>query len=59
MKTGDKNSKQVERPISEEMIFKVAKEIVVKYIEVGRVPPGNFGQVFDQIYKGLKNSVQG
>ncbi len=59
MKTGDKNNKQLDRPITEETIFKVAKEIVVKYIEVGRVPPGNFTEVFDQVYKGLKKTVQG
>jgi hypothetical protein len=57
MKNGDKKSIVNDRPISEEVIFKVAKEIVVKYIEIGRVPPGNFSVVFDQIYKGLKKSV--
>ena len=58
MKTGEKKNLPADRPVSEETIFKVAKEIVVKYIEIGRVPPGNFAEVFDQIYKGIKKSVQ-
>ena len=34
----------VERAISDEALFKVAKEIVVKFIEVGRLTPASFDE---------------
>ncbi|WP_153305738.1 hypothetical protein [Desulfogranum mediterraneum] len=46
------------RPVSDEAIFKGAKEIVVKFIEVGRLTPGNFAETFDQVYTAVKRSVR-
>ena len=46
------------RPVSEEAILKVAKEIVVKFIEVGRLSPANFGETFDGIYKSVRDTVR-
>ncbi len=46
------------KPVSEEAILKVAKEIVVKFIEVGRLSPGNFGETFDSIYKSVRETVR-
>ena len=46
------------KPVSEEAVLKVAKEIVVKFIEVGRLTPGNFGETFDSIYKSVRDTVR-
>ncbi|MCF6290082.1 MAG: hypothetical protein L3J03_03695 [Desulfobacterales bacterium] len=46
------------KPVSDEAILKVAKEIVVKFIEVGRLSPGNFGETFDSIYRSVHDTVR-
>jgi hypothetical protein len=46
------------KPVSEEAILKVAKEIAVKFIEVGRLSPANFGETFMDIYKSIRDTVQ-
>jgi hypothetical protein len=33
-----------------QMALQVAKEIVVKFIEIGRISPSNFDQFFSSIY---------
>lgn len=47
-----------DRPISDETLLKVAKEIVIKFIEVGRLTPATFEQTFDSIYYTLKKTVR-
>ena len=44
--------------ISEEAVFKAAKEIVVKFIEVGKVSPGSFDEVFPKVYRSLRGAVR-
>ena len=44
--------------ISEETVFKAAKEIVVKFIEVGKVSPGGFDDVFPKVYQSLRRAVR-
>ncbi|WP_243545057.1 hypothetical protein [Pseudodesulfovibrio tunisiensis] len=39
--------------------LQVAKEVVIKFIEVGRISPTNFGQNFDAIYKDVMNTIAG
>ena len=46
------------KPITDDAILKVAKEVVVKFIEVGRLSPQNFDETFDTIFKSVKNSVR-
>ena len=41
----------------EEKILSVSKEIVVKFIEVGRISPSSFGETFKDIYKAVKEAV--
>lgn len=45
-------------PVSDEAILKVAKEIVVKFIEIGRLSPSNFGETFHDIYKSVRDTVR-
>jgi hypothetical protein len=46
------------KPVSEEAILKVAKEIVVKFIEIGRLSPANFSETFESVYKAIRNTVR-
>lgn len=45
-------------PVSDDAILKVAKEIVVKFIEVGRLSPGNFDETFKEIYRSIRDTVR-
>ncbi|MBA4393360.1 MAG: conjugal transfer protein TraB [Desulfobacca sp.] len=42
----------------EEAIIKVAKEVVLKYIEIGRLPLTNFDEAFRSIYKTITETVR-
>ncbi|MGA9753964.1 MAG: hypothetical protein WBV23_02350 [Desulfobaccales bacterium] len=42
----------------EELLLKVAKEIVVKFIEVGRVSPASFTDTFNQVIDTLRQSLK-
>lgn len=46
------------RTVSDETIFKVTKEIVVKFIEVGRLTPANFDETFTRVFETVKKSVR-
>jgi hypothetical protein len=43
----------------EKQALQVAKEIVVKFIEVGRISPANFPEHFAEIYCEILNTVGG
>lgn len=36
----------------------VTKEIVVKFIEVGRISPGNFHEFFSPIYREVLSTIR-
>ncbi len=42
----------------EELLLKVAKEIVVKFIEVGRVSPTSFAETFTMVIDTLRGSLK-
>lgn len=44
-------------PVSSETLLKVTKEIVIKFIEVGRLTPSTFEQNFGNIYQTIKDTV--
>lgn len=44
------------RPIDEQ-VLKVTKEIVAKFIEVGRVSPGSFDEVFKNTYTSIREAI--
>ena len=48
----------VRQPVTDEAIFKVAKEIVVKFIEVGRLTPSSFDATFEQVYRAIERTVR-
>jgi len=44
---------------SDDGILKAAKEITIKFIEVGRLSPTAFGDTFKSIYTAIKEAVEG
>jgi hypothetical protein len=42
----------------EELVLKVTKEIVVKFIEMGRLSINSFDDVFKQIHKTVGDSLR-
>jgi hypothetical protein len=54
----EKNRQPIRQEVTDEAIFKVAKEIVVKFIEVGRLTPSSFEDTFDRVYKGIERTVR-
>ncbi len=41
----------------EEQVLKTAKEIVVKFIETGRVSPSGFPEAFRSVYQAVYETV--
>jgi hypothetical protein len=41
----------------EEQVLRTAKEIVVKFIETGRVSPAGFRDAFQNIYRAVADTV--
>jgi hypothetical protein len=42
----------------DELVLKVAKEVIVKFIEVGRLSVGSFDEVWTQVYGAIKGSIE-
>lgn len=42
----------------DEQVLRTAKEIVVKFIETGRVSPTGFPELFQNIYQTVQNAVR-
>ena len=53
-----KGTIQDNRPVTDDAIFKVTKEIVVKFIEVGRLTPANFEETYNRVFETVKKSVR-
>ncbi|MFH1980709.1 MAG: hypothetical protein ABIL58_02580 [Pseudomonadota bacterium] len=43
----------------DEQILRTAKEIVVKFIETGRVSPTGFADTFESVYRTVHDTVTG
>ncbi len=57
--SNERKRQDYNRPVTDEALFKGAKEIVVKFIEMGRLTPGNFDETFDKVYKSVRKTVRG
>jgi len=42
----------------DEQILKTAKEVVVKFIECGRISPTSFAETFQIVYKAVDETVK-
>ena len=52
------SNSQIRQEITDEAVFKVAKEIVVKFIEVGKISPASFEETFDRVFKAVERTVR-
>jgi len=43
----------------DEQVLKVTKEMVAKFIEVGRVSPTSFDEAFKSVYRSVKEAILG
>ncbi|MBP8644803.1 MAG: hypothetical protein KBH99_01615 [Syntrophobacteraceae bacterium] len=41
----------------DEKILRISKEIIVKFIELGRVSPGNFDNLFRSVFWTVKDTL--
>ena len=57
MAAHETNHQKTADTISNEAIFKVTKEIVVKFIETSRVSPGNFADIFPAVYQVVLETI--
>ncbi len=55
-KRGLQDSKQALSPI-EELILRTTKEIVIKFIEMGRCSPATFEEVFTLVHGVIKKTL--
>jgi len=44
--------------VKDEQILRTAKEVVVKFIEIGRISPATFSDNFSKIYDSIHDSVK-
>ncbi|MDO5673920.1 MAG: hypothetical protein Q4G66_03230 [bacterium] len=58
MATHETNQPKTVDTISNEAIFKVTKEIVVKFIEVGKLSPSGFEETFSRVYTCIERTVR-
>jgi predicted transcriptional regulator len=49
----------MKKSIQEDQILRTSKEIVVKFIETGRISPASFPDFFKSIYTTVKTTVNG
>ncbi len=52
-----KDTQQKNDIIGGETVLKVTKEIVIKFIETGRITPTTFNTTFKSIYKAIDETV--
>jgi len=53
-----KENMPASRQITDEAVFKVTKEIVVKFIEVGRLTPANFVETYNRVFETVRKSAR-
>ncbi|MFZ5993417.1 MAG: hypothetical protein ACOYU4_00265 [Thermodesulfobacteriota bacterium] len=59
MSKEQKEKKYEKLTADDEVILRAAKEIVIKFIETGRVSPTSFEENFQKIYSSIKDTVLG
>jgi len=53
----NEKSGEVDMKSLDEQVLKVTKEIVAKFIEVGRVSPASFDETFKTVYRSVKEAI--
>ena len=56
--TAKDNGSDHEQPVPDDTIMKITKEIAIKFIEMGRLTPTTFDQVFKSIHTTVKETAK-
>ncbi|MEN8257836.1 MAG: hypothetical protein ABFS09_08245 [Thermodesulfobacteriota bacterium] len=48
-----------DKPVTDELIMKISKEVVVKFIEVGRLSPAKFEETFQEVHRTVNSVAKG
>ncbi len=51
--------KDLNKPVTDELIMKITKEVVVKFIEVGRLSPAKFEETFHEVHQTVSGVARG
>ncbi len=54
----EKTSSAVNKPVTDELIMKITKEVIVKFIEVGRLSPPKFAETFTEVHRTVKETAR-
>lgn len=49
---------RLNKPVTDELVMKITKEVVVKFIEAGRLSPVKFAETFEEIHRVVKNTAR-
>ena len=44
--------------VAEETVLKISKEVVIKFIEMGRVTPSTFDDTFKKVHATIRETLQ-
>ncbi|MBU0679822.1 MAG: hypothetical protein KKD73_00210 [Proteobacteria bacterium] len=47
------------KSITDELIMKITKEVVIKFIEVGRLSPPKFAETFQDVHRTVSDAARG
>lgn len=47
------------KTITDELIMKITKEVVIKFIEVGRLSPPKFAETFQEVHRTVSDVARG
>lgn len=48
-----------DKPVTDELIMKITKEVVIKFIEVGRLSPTKFEETFQDVHRTISDVARG
>jgi hypothetical protein len=52
-------SSKLNKPVTDELIMKITKEVVIKFIEVGRLSPTKFEETFQDVHRTISDVAKG
>ncbi len=55
----DSVSTKLNKPVTDELIMKITKEVVIKFIEVGRLSPTKFEETFQEVHRTVSDVAKG
>lgn len=57
-KMSEQKGQPFARPVTDEAVLKTVKEIMIKFIEIGKVTPANFEEHYRLIFNTVRQSAE-